>query len=159
MYLCHRDAILANLQFSFPHCVASSQARAAEVGVHLHAWCLSKNWHTGTVNSTPRIHLQFDISTKAFEIRAVQSLKCVFDVLLSVHTTLTLRLPRTSLYVSIYLLLQRLQNTLFYHNLLLLPTLIPLSGIGTSCFHHVIKIRHLFLRPAACWRQHSLKLE
>jgi hypothetical protein len=36
--------------------------------------------------------------------------------------------------------------------LLLLPsTLIPLSGVGTTCFHHVvIKIRHLFLRPAAC---------
>jgi hypothetical protein len=33
----------------------------------------------------------------------------------------------------------------------LLPTLIPLSGVGTTCFHHVvIKIRHLFLRPAAC---------
>jgi hypothetical protein len=28
--------------------------------------------------------------------------------------------------------------------LLLLPTLIPLSGVGTTCFHHVvIKIRHL----------------
>jgi hypothetical protein len=33
----------------------------------------------------------------------------------------------------------------------LFPTLIPLSGVGTTCFHHVvIKIRHLFLRPAAC---------
>jgi hypothetical protein len=32
-----------------------------------------------------------------------------------------------------------------------LPTLIPLSGISTTCFHHVvIKIRHLFLRPAVC---------
>jgi hypothetical protein len=30
-------------------------------------------------------------------------------------------------------------------------TLIPLSGVGTTCFHHVvIKIRQLFLRPAAC---------
>jgi hypothetical protein len=29
--------------------------------------------------------------------------------------------------------------------------LIPLSGVGTTCFHHVmIKIRQLFLRPAAC---------
>jgi hypothetical protein len=35
--------------------------------------------------------------------------------------------------------------------LFLLPTLIPLSGVGSTCFHHVvIKIRHLFLRPAAC---------
>jgi hypothetical protein len=35
--------------------------------------------------------------------------------------------------------------------LLLRPTLIPLSGVGTTCFHYVvIKIRHLFLRPAAC---------
>jgi hypothetical protein len=35
--------------------------------------------------------------------------------------------------------------------LLLLPTLIPLSGVGTTCFHHVvIKIRHLFLRLATC---------
>jgi hypothetical protein len=34
---------------------------------------------------------------------------------------------------------------------LLLPTLIPLSGVGTICFYHVlIKIRHLLLRPAAC---------
>jgi hypothetical protein len=33
--------------------------------------------------------------------------------------------------------------------LLLLPTLIPMSGVGTTCFHLVvIKIRHLFLRPA-----------
>jgi hypothetical protein len=35
--------------------------------------------------------------------------------------------------------------------LLLLLTLIPLSGVGTTCIHHVvIKIRSLFLRPAAC---------
>jgi hypothetical protein len=35
--------------------------------------------------------------------------------------------------------------------LLLLPTLIPQSGVGTTCFHHIaIKIRHLFLRPTAC---------
>jgi hypothetical protein len=36
--------------------------------------------------------------------------------------------------------------------LLLLPTLIPLSGVGTTCFFHhvVIKIRQLFLRTAAC---------
>jgi hypothetical protein len=34
---------------------------------------------------------------------------------------------------------------------LLLPTLIPLSGVGTTCFHHVVtKIWQLFLRPAAC---------
>jgi hypothetical protein len=34
---------------------------------------------------------------------------------------------------------------------LLLPTLIPLSGVGTTCFYFVvIKILHLFLRPAAC---------
>jgi hypothetical protein len=34
---------------------------------------------------------------------------------------------------------------------LLLPTLILLSGVGTTCFRHVvINIRHLFLRPAAC---------
>jgi hypothetical protein len=33
----------------------------------------------------------------------------------------------------------------------LLPTLIPLSGVGTTRFYRVvIKIRHLFLRPAAC---------
>jgi hypothetical protein len=33
----------------------------------------------------------------------------------------------------------------------LLPTIIPLSGVGTTCLNHVvIKIRHLFLRPAAC---------
>jgi hypothetical protein len=33
----------------------------------------------------------------------------------------------------------------------LLPTHTPLSGVGITCFHHVgIKIRHLFLRPAAC---------
>jgi hypothetical protein len=33
----------------------------------------------------------------------------------------------------------------------LLPTLIPLSGVGTTCFYHVvIKIRQLFVRPAAC---------
>jgi hypothetical protein len=32
----------------------------------------------------------------------------------------------------------------------LFPTLILLSGVGTTCFHHVvIKIRQLFLRPAA----------
>jgi hypothetical protein len=43
--------------------------------------------------------------------------------------------------------------------LFLLPTLIPLSGIGRTCFHYVvIKIRHLFLRPPA-WRQPSLKRE
>jgi hypothetical protein len=30
------------------------------------------------------------------------------------------------------------------------PTLIPLSGVGTTCFYVVIKIRQLFLRPAAC---------
>jgi hypothetical protein len=30
------------------------------------------------------------------------------------------------------------------------PTLVLLSGVGTTCFHHVvIKIRQLFLRPAA----------
>jgi hypothetical protein len=29
---------------------------------------------------------------------------------------------------------------------LLLPTLIPISGVGTTCFHHVvIKIRHFIL--------------
>jgi hypothetical protein len=39
------------------------------------------------------------------------------------------------------------------------PTLIPLSGVGTTGFHHVvIKIPPLFLRSAAC-RQPSLKLE
>jgi hypothetical protein len=33
----------------------------------------------------------------------------------------------------------------------LFPTLNPLSGVGTTCFHHVvIKIRHLFLQPATC---------
>jgi hypothetical protein len=38
-----------------------------------------------------------------------------------------------------------------YVCILLLPTLIPLSRVGTTCFHHVvIKIRYLFLRPAAC---------
>jgi hypothetical protein len=35
--------------------------------------------------------------------------------------------------------------------LILLPTLIPQSGVGTTWFNHVvIKIRHLFLRPAVC---------
>jgi hypothetical protein len=34
-------------------------------------------------------------------------------------------------------------------SLLLFPTLIPLNGVGTY-FHVVIKIRQLFLRPAAC---------
>jgi hypothetical protein len=34
----------------------------------------------------------------------------------------------------------------------LFPTLIPLSGVGTTCFHHaVIKIRHLFLRQVLEW--------
>jgi hypothetical protein len=43
-----------------------------------------------------------------------------------------------------------LKNTHTYF-LLLLPPLIPPSGIGTTCFHHVvIKIRRLFLRPTAC---------
>jgi hypothetical protein len=33
----------------------------------------------------------------------------------------------------------------------LLPTLILLSGVDTTCYHHVvINFRHLFLRPAAC---------
>jgi hypothetical protein len=37
----------------------------------------------------------------------------------------------------------------------LFPTLIPLSGVGTTCFHHVvIKIRHLFFTtgrlPSGC---------
>jgi hypothetical protein len=32
---------------------------------------------------------------------------------------------------------------------LLFPTLIPRSGVGPTCFHHVV-IRHLFLRPAVC---------
>jgi hypothetical protein len=36
-----------------------------------------------------------------------------------------------------------------YVVLLLPPTLIPLSGVGTTCFYVVIKIRQLFLRPAA----------
>jgi hypothetical protein len=31
----------------------------------------------------------------------------------------------------------------------LLPTLIPLSGVRKTCFHHAVMIRHLFLRPAA----------
>jgi hypothetical protein len=36
-------------------------------------------------------------------------------------------------------------------NNLLLPTLITLSGVGTTCFHHVVtKIRKLFLRLAGC---------
>jgi hypothetical protein len=30
------------------------------------------------------------------------------------------------------------------------PTLIPLSGVGTTYFHVVIKVWQLFLRPAAC---------
>jgi hypothetical protein len=35
-------------------------------------------------------------------------------------------------------------------NWFFLPTLIPLSGVGTTCLYYVvIKIRHLFLRPAA----------
>jgi hypothetical protein len=52
-----------------------------------------------------------------------------------------MRIMRTPLIIS--LSLQALN--------LLLPTLIPLSGVGTTCFHRVvIKIRHLYLRPAAC---------
>jgi hypothetical protein len=36
-------------------------------------------------------------------------------------------------------------------HLLVLPTPIPLSRVGSTCFHHVVlKIRQLFLRPAAC---------
>jgi hypothetical protein len=36
-------------------------------------------------------------------------------------------------------------------SIFLFPTLIPLSRVGTTCFHRVaIKIRQLFLRPAAC---------
>jgi hypothetical protein len=36
-------------------------------------------------------------------------------------------------------------------NLLLFSTLIPLSGVATTCFHDiVIKIRQLYLRQAAC---------
>jgi hypothetical protein len=35
-------------------------------------------------------------------------------------------------------------------NLLLSSTLIPLSGVGTTLFHHVIKIRQLIVRSAAC---------
>jgi hypothetical protein len=45
-----------------------------------------------------------------------------------------------------------------FEPLFIFATLIPLSGVGTTCFHHVvIKTRPLFLRPAAC-RQASLKL-
>jgi hypothetical protein len=40
---------------------------------------------------------------------------------------------------------------LFLLSLFLFPTLIPISGVSTICFHHVvIKIRQLFLRPAGC---------
>jgi hypothetical protein len=47
---------------------------------------------------------------------------------------------------------------------LLLPTLIPLSEVGRTCFlsYHFCIIRQLFLRPARrrpAWRQPSLKLE
>jgi hypothetical protein len=54
-------------------------------------------------------------------------------------------------------------STFYYHIILrclqvLLPTLIPLSGVGT-CFHNVvIKIRHSFYDQPA-WPQPSLKLE
>jgi hypothetical protein len=44
-------------------------------------------------------------------------------------------------------------------NINLPPTLIPVSGVGTTYFHHVvIKIQQLFLRPAACLTS-TLKLE
>jgi predicted ABC-type exoprotein transport system permease subunit len=54
--------------------------------------------------------------------------------------------------------LESQKNSSFIHfKQTLLPIIIPLSGVGT-CFHHVvIKIRHLFLRPAD--RQPSLKLD
>jgi hypothetical protein len=43
---------------------------------------------------------------------------------------------------------------------LLLSTLIPLSEVGTTCLHHVVKkIRHLFLRPAACLSSTLLETE
>jgi hypothetical protein len=42
----------------------------------------------------------------------------------------------------------------------LLPTLIPLSRVGSTCFHHVvIKIRQLFLHPAAFLTSTLLKTE
>jgi hypothetical protein len=45
-------------------------------------------------------------------------------------------------------------------NILLLSTFIPLRGVGTACFYHVvIKIRHLFYDQSPAWRQPSLKLE
>jgi hypothetical protein len=51
------------------------------------------------------------------------------------------------------------QVNLSWLRYLFFPTLIPLSRVGTTCFHYiVIKIRHLFLRPAAS-HQPSLKLE
>jgi hypothetical protein len=46
-------------------------------------------WQTSTVNCTSRIHLQFDISANALEIRAVQSPKCYSDVLLTVLYSLS----------------------------------------------------------------------
>jgi hypothetical protein len=43
------------------------------------------------------------------------------------------------------------QDTKCYILTFLFPILIPLSGVGTTCFHHIVtKIRYLFLRPAAC---------
>jgi hypothetical protein len=40
------------------------------------------------------------------------------------------------------------------------PNLIPLSGVATTCFHHVVtKIRQLFLRLAACLTSTLLELE
>jgi hypothetical protein len=54
-------------------------------------------------------------------------------------------------------ILRLLTSYLIYDNLTF-PTIIPLSGVCTTCFHHVvIKIRHLFLRPAACLK--SILLE
>jgi hypothetical protein len=46
------------------------------------------------------------------------------------------------------------------NKILLFLTLIPLIGVGTTCFYHfVIKIRQVFYDQPPAWRQPSLKLE
>jgi hypothetical protein len=50
------------------------------------------------------------------------------------------------------------QSTTRHAVLLLFPTLITLSGVGT-CFHVVVKIRHIFLRPTASWTSTRLETE
>jgi hypothetical protein len=63
----------------------------------------------------------------------------------------TRTLHTDELYYCYYNSINDLIILILRYNNLLLPILIPQSGVGTTCFYHVvIKIRHLFLRPAAC---------